>query len=113
LASRVFEFCEHHRLTPDFLRQVSLHQVGPLAARFDALDLDPRIISRDRAVPLHDIAGFLGSKARAPQTWRARSRREGYCRTCEASCSGSGPRRIWPMGNLTLRSRRWGRQCGW
>jgi kynureninase len=58
-ASRVFDFFEEQGLTPDLLREVSRHQVGLLAERFDALDLDPRVIARDRSVPLARIGGFL------------------------------------------------------
>jgi kynureninase len=58
-AARVFGFFMDNRLTPEFLRTVSQHQVGRLAERFDALDLDPSFASRDRRVPLERLAGFL------------------------------------------------------
>lgn len=58
-AARVFDFFEREELTPAFLRDLSRHQVGLLAERFDALDLDPRIIERDRTVPLERVGGFL------------------------------------------------------
>ena len=58
-AARVFEFFERERLAPELLRDISRHQVGVLAARFDSLDLDPHVITRDRSVPLESIAGFL------------------------------------------------------
>jgi kynureninase len=64
-AASVFEFFAREELTPDFLRTVSQHQVGRLCERFDALDLDPAIVSRDRAVPLDRLGGFLA--LRAPQ----------------------------------------------
>ena len=35
-------------LTPALLREVSQHQIGVLASAFDALDLDPAAVSRDR-----------------------------------------------------------------
>jgi len=71
-AARVFDFFREHALSPELLREVSRHQVGLLAARFDALDLDPRVISRDRAVPLDAVAGFLALRAaRAPGLARA------------------------------------------
>ena len=41
------------------LREISRHQVGLLAECFDNLDADPRIITRDRSVPLERIGGFL------------------------------------------------------
>ncbi|HEU4430531.1 MAG TPA: kynureninase [Myxococcota bacterium] len=55
----VFRFFEKHRLTPELLREVSQHQIGVLAASFDALDLDPRVAERDRSAPLTETAGFL------------------------------------------------------
>ncbi len=38
---------------------MSQHQVGSLARSFDALDADPRVIARDRAVTLQALGGFL------------------------------------------------------
>jgi len=58
-AARVLDFFEQQGLTPELLREVSQHQVGLLAREFDALDLDPRVIGRDRSVPLAGIGGFL------------------------------------------------------
>jgi kynureninase len=58
-AAAVFEFFQSMRLTPELLREVGRHQVGLLAERFDALDLDPALLSRERAVPLAEVAGFL------------------------------------------------------
>ena len=58
-AARVFDFFEAQGLTPEFLREVSQHQVGRLAAAFDGLDLNPAVITRDRTVPLGSIGGFL------------------------------------------------------
>lgn len=58
-AEAVFGFFEARGLTPELLRQVSQHQVGLLMERFDALDLDPTLIRRDREVPVQQVAGFL------------------------------------------------------
>jgi kynureninase len=58
-AARVFDFFDQQYLTPALLREVSQHQIGVLAARFDALDLDPTIVDRDRSTPLSEIGGFL------------------------------------------------------
>jgi len=58
-AARVFEFFEAERLTPELLRDTYAHQVRLLAERFDALDLDPARITRDRSLPLAGIGGFL------------------------------------------------------
>ncbi len=61
-AASVFDFFDREGLTPGFLREVSQHQVGRLRDRFDALDLDPAVVTRDR-VPLERLAGFLSLRA--------------------------------------------------
>jgi hypothetical protein len=58
-AARVFEFFHERGLTPPLLREVSQHQIGLLASTFDALDLDPGVVSRDRSCPLAEVGGFL------------------------------------------------------
>jgi kynureninase len=58
-ASEVFAFFAEQGLAPPLLRQVSQHQIGLLRDRFDALDLPPRMIRRDREVPLDRLGGFL------------------------------------------------------
>ena len=58
-AARVFDFFESEGLTPELLRAMSQHQVGLLAARFDAAEIDPHVIKRDCSVPLERIGGFL------------------------------------------------------
>jgi selenocysteine lyase/cysteine desulfurase len=58
-AAAVFDFFEERGLTPALLREVSQHQIGLLASAFDALDLDPAILSRDRACRLDEVGGFL------------------------------------------------------
>jgi kynureninase len=62
-ASEVFDYFEQRGLTARLLREVSQHQVGLLASEFDALDLDPATIARDRSVPLEHIGGFLALRA--------------------------------------------------
>jgi kynureninase len=42
-AAAVFDFHERMGMTPDLLREVSLHQVGLLKATFEALDVDPAV----------------------------------------------------------------------
>jgi kynureninase len=64
-AAAVFQFFRERALTPELLREVSQHQVGVLAAAFDALDLDPETISRDRDVPLSEIGGLLALRSPA------------------------------------------------
>ena len=58
-AAHVFEFFGREGLSPQFLREVSQHQVGYLVEQFDSLGLDPARIDRDRSIPLGGIAGFL------------------------------------------------------
>ncbi len=58
-AAAVFDFFLRHELTPPLLREVSQHQVGLLIERFDALDVDPKVIARDRSVAREGLAGFL------------------------------------------------------
>ncbi len=62
-AARVFQFFDEHGLAPELLRTVSQHQVGRLAERFDALALDPSVVTRDRSAPLTAFAGFLALRA--------------------------------------------------
>lgn len=57
--AEVFDFFEEMRLTPDFLRAVSLHQLGLARRLFDALDLNPQLIDRDRSTPPEKLGGFL------------------------------------------------------
>lgn len=63
-AARVFDFFEREGLAPAFLRELSRHQVALLAAGFDALDLDPARITRDRSAPLERTGGFLALDCR-------------------------------------------------
>lgn len=58
-AAEVFDFFHDQGLSPTLLREVSRHQVGLLARLFDDLDADPRVITRDRTVPLEAVGGFL------------------------------------------------------
>jgi selenocysteine lyase/cysteine desulfurase len=58
-AAAVFGFFDELDLTPARLRRVNQHQLRLLADGFDALDLDPRAIDRDRSVPLGELGGFL------------------------------------------------------
>ncbi len=62
-AVRVFDFFRERGLTPQLLREVSQHQIGLLASTFDALDLDPAVLSRDRACPLDEVGGFLALRS--------------------------------------------------
>ncbi len=62
-AASVFDFFEKRGLAPALLREVSQHQVGLIVDRFDALNLDPKLITRDRSVALRDIAGYLALRS--------------------------------------------------
>lgn len=58
-AAAVFDYFQGRGLTPQLLRDVSRHQVGLLAERFDALDADHALVTRDRAVALDGLGAFL------------------------------------------------------
>ena len=62
-AVAVFDFFRERGLTPQLLREVSQHQIELLATTFDALDLDPAVLSRDRACPLDEVGGFLALRS--------------------------------------------------
>jgi len=71
-ASEVFDFFAGRGLTVEVLADSYRHQVALLAERFDALDLDPAIIDRDRSVPLDQVGGFLALESpRAGELRRA------------------------------------------
>lgn len=61
-ATKVFDFFKENNLTPEFLREISRHQIGLLASEFDKIDADPSVITRNRSIPLDNIAGFLALK---------------------------------------------------
>ncbi len=58
-AAAVFRFFREQGLTVDRLRDVSLAQIRRLAAGVDALNPDPRVLTRDRAARLSQRGGFL------------------------------------------------------
>lgn len=76
-AARVFAFFEEQALAPRLLREVSQHQIARLAARFDDLDLDPRVMTRDRRTPLERLGGFLALTAPAAGALVTALRRRG------------------------------------
>lgn len=76
-AARVFDFFTREGLEPGFLRELNRRQVALLAGRFDALDLDPARITRDRSVPLERIGGFLALACRQAGEVAARLRARG------------------------------------
>ncbi|HET9334038.1 MAG TPA: kynureninase [Gemmatimonadota bacterium] len=71
-ASEVFDFFGERGLTVAVLAESYRHQVALLAERFDALDLDPAVIDRDRSVPVGKLGGFLALESpRAGELRRA------------------------------------------
>ena len=90
-AARVFGFFEEQGLTPALLRTLSQHQVGRLAERFDALDTDPRVITRDRSVPLERIGGFLSLRCPRAGELSARLRARHVMTDCRADQLRLGP----------------------
>ncbi|HEV8240345.1 MAG TPA: kynureninase [Thermoanaerobaculia bacterium] len=61
----VFDFFAEQGLTPELLREVSRHQRVVLCGAFDALDLPPALVDRDRATPAERFGGFVA--LRSPQ----------------------------------------------
>jgi kynureninase len=70
-AAAVLDFFQKAGLTPPLLREVSQHQTGLLAERFDALDAPDELITRDRDTPRSAFGGFLA--LRSPHADRLRS----------------------------------------
>ena len=58
-AARVFDFFREQGLTPELLRQVSVHQTGLLARLVDDLRASESVLTRDRATPRERFGGFL------------------------------------------------------
>jgi kynureninase len=90
-AAAVFQFFREQGLTPALLREVSQHQIGLLAAEFDALDLDPAVISRDRDAPLTEIGGFLALRSPAATTLTTRLRGRGVWTDARGDVLRFGP----------------------
>ena len=90
-AAEVFAFFVREGLDPGLLRAVSQHQVGRLAAGFDALDLDPKVIRRDRAASLSSVAGFLALVSPRAGQIRAELRNRGVMTDSRAEVLRLGP----------------------
>ena len=79
-ASEVLDFFAERGLGVELLAESYRHQVRILAERFDALDLDPALIDRDRSVPVDDLGGFLALESpRAGAIRRALFERGVWC----------------------------------
>ncbi len=75
-AAAVLDFFAEQGLTQDRLRACSQHQIGLLVTEFDALDLDPVVVDRDRSVPLESLGGFLAlTSPEAPRIKHALAKR--------------------------------------
>jgi kynureninase len=75
-AARVFAFFAEQGLTPERLRASYRRQIDLLAAGFDALGLDDALVTRDRALHLDRVGGFLALRSpRAGELQRALSQR--------------------------------------
>ncbi len=90
-AAEVFDFFERVGLAPELLREVSQHQVGLLATAFDALDLDPDIVSRDRRTPLSQLGGFLALRSADAAKLSRRLGERGVHTDCRADVLRLGP----------------------
>jgi selenocysteine lyase/cysteine desulfurase len=62
--ARVTRFFDEQGLTPELLREVSLHQVGLLARRFDDLNLPDDVATRDRDTAPTGFGGFLSLRCK-------------------------------------------------
>ena len=90
-AARVLDFFEEQGLAPELLRDVSRHQVGLLARRFDELDLDPAAITRDRSVPLERVGGFLALQSPRAAEISESLRARGVLTDCRGDLLRLGP----------------------
>jgi selenocysteine lyase/cysteine desulfurase len=87
----VFDFFREQGLMPALLREVSQHQVGLLASAFDALDLDPAVLGRDRGCPLADVGGFLALHSPAASSLVPRLRTRGVWADARGQVLRLGP----------------------
>lgn len=90
-AAAVFAFFREHGLTAELLREVSQHQIGLLAAGFDALDLDPTLVSRDRDARLSEIGGFLALRSPIATTLTQRLHARGVSTDARGQVLRLGP----------------------
>ncbi|MGE5244668.1 MAG: aminotransferase class V-fold PLP-dependent enzyme [Betaproteobacteria bacterium] len=90
-AAAVMDFFDAMELTPPLLRAISQHQVSLLAASFDALDLDPRIVMRPREVPVSALGGFLAFESPQAGVIHAALRERGVLTDYRDRCLRFGP----------------------
>lgn len=94
--ARVFRFFDEQGLDAGLLRQISQRQIGRLVEGFDALDLDPALIARDRSTDLTRLGGFL-----ALTSPRADEIRSGLARRKVAADSRQNVLRLGPAPYLS------------
>jgi kynureninase len=90
-AAAVFDFFREQALGPALLREVSQHQIGVLASAFDALDLDPALLGRERGTPLGEIGGFLALRSPAATSLAGRVRDRGVLADARGEVLRLGP----------------------
>jgi kynureninase len=99
-AAAVFDFFQEQGLTPALLREVSQHQVGLLVSAFDALDLDPKAVSRDRGAPLSEVGGFLALRSPAATSLAQRLHARGVLADARGEILRLGPAPYLSDGQL-------------
>jgi kynureninase len=90
-AAEVFDFFAEEGLSPAFLRAVSQHQVGLLASGFDALDLPPAWVDRDRGLSLEATGGFLALRSPHARALSEALRRRGVATDSRGDVLRFGP----------------------
>jgi kynureninase len=90
-AAAVFDFWTATGLAMPLLRDVSQHQTGLLADRFDALDLPDTVITRDRGTPRSSFGGFLALSTPHADALRAGLARRGVLTDSRAEYLRFGP----------------------
>jgi kynureninase len=99
-AAVVFDFFREQGLTPALLREVSQHQIGLLAAAFDALDLDPAVLTRDRGSSLSEVGGFLALRSPAATSLAQRLHARGVLTDARGEVLRLGPAPYLSDGQL-------------
>jgi selenocysteine lyase/cysteine desulfurase len=90
-AAAVLDFFDQHGLTPAFLREVSLHQVGVMRSTFDSLGIPDALITRPRDVPPGTIAGFLALRSPLARELQRRLAERGVLTDSRADILRLGP----------------------
>jgi kynureninase len=67
-AAHVLDFFLEQGLTPELLREISLHQTGLLARLVDDLQAPESVLTRDRATPRERFGGFLALESPHAET---------------------------------------------